>query len=449
MPKRKLSELSDTARAEPSHQNRKLHIQTERLTEKFNHGGFTLFRALKTARGFERQKLGRRQKTAQAQGDNQALERIEKEIAALKELDLHRTAEKHLLKQLIKTKRIAESPVFVQFKEGGKGRKISTEGPKDTAEANVTARLFKSNPIKNVLPDILGGIRNLLGVDGVAPARGGSGANDNERSTSQSQERKSAKAESIGCEKRDGGAITSTKDHDSASRPGEDVDMDDSGADSESVDYAQFDARLASSDEESEGEEEEEDAGAVSEDDIALSEADDPSIRTSQSPPPKKSKMKSTEPPKSTTFLPSLMMGGYWSGSESPSEDEEQPRRKNRMGQQARRALWEKKYGSRANHLQKEKQKQAESRNSRDSGWDLRKGATDPDDGDGRGRWGRGGGGKPQRRDAARGSGAVDFKRKDKAQTDNKPLHPSWEAARKAKEQATQASFQGKKITFD
>lgn len=84
MPKRKLSELSDTARAEPSHQNRKLHIQTERLTEKFNHGGFTLFRALKTARGFERQKLGRRQKTAQAQGDNQALERIEKEIAALK-----------------------------------------------------------------------------------------------------------------------------------------------------------------------------------------------------------------------------------------------------------------------------------------------------------------------------------------------------------------------------
>lgn len=337
----------------------------------------------------------------------------------------------------------------MQFKEGGKGRKISTEGPKDTAEANVTARLFKSNPIKNVLPDILGEIRKLLGVDGVAPARGGSGDNDNERNTSQSQGGKSTKAESIGSEKRDGGAITSTKDHDSASRSGEDVDMDDSDADSESVDYAQFDARLASSDEESEGEEEEEDARAVSEDGIALSEADDPSTRTSQSPSPKKSKMKSTELPKSTTFLPSLMMGGYWSGSESPSEDEEQPRRKNRMGQQARRALWEKKYGSRANHLQKEKQKQAKSRNSRDSGWDLRKGATDPSDGDGRGKWERGGGGKPQRRDVARGSGAVDSKRKDKAQTDNKPLHPSWEAARKAKEQATQASFQGKKITFD
>jgi hypothetical protein len=32
---------------------------------------------------------------------------------------------------------------------------------------------------------------------------------------------------------------------------------------------------------------------------------------------------------------------------------------------------------------------------------------------------------------------------------DEGPLHPSWEAKRKAKEQATTAAFAGKKVTFD
>ena len=38
-------------------------------------------------------------------------------------------------------------------------------GPRDPAEANVTARLFKSNPVQNALPEILNDIRTLLGVD--------------------------------------------------------------------------------------------------------------------------------------------------------------------------------------------------------------------------------------------------------------------------------------------
>ena len=96
-----------------------------------------------------------------------------------------------------------------------------------------------------------------------------------------------------------------------------------------------------------------------------------------------KPKLNHKKPLTSTTFLPSLSMGGYFPGSESePEELEPMPGRKNRMGQTARRALWEKKYGAAANHVKKAKK--AEKAN-RDSGWDLRRGATGSGEKRGRG----------------------------------------------------------------
>jgi hypothetical protein len=44
----------------------------------------TLFRALRLARGFERQKLGRRQKTAKQANDDAETSRLNAEVAALK-----------------------------------------------------------------------------------------------------------------------------------------------------------------------------------------------------------------------------------------------------------------------------------------------------------------------------------------------------------------------------
>lgn len=134
-------------------------------------------------------------------------------------------------------------------------------------------------------------------------------------------------------------------------------------------------------------------------------------------------------------------MGGYFSGSESEPEDGEAapPQRKNRMGQQARRALWEKKYGAKANHVKSAKK---EEKRSRDSGWDLRRGATDGSErrGRGMGRGGHRGAGDSKRNGGGGKPGPVQ---------DDKPLHPSWEAAKKAKEQKATAAFQGKKVVFD
>ncbi|KAL3465986.1 BUD22-domain-containing protein [Aspergillus heterothallicus] len=455
MSKRKLSEFADATT--PNRPPNQLKLQKTRLKQKFEFGVTTLSGALKTARGFERQKLGRRQKTAKngpqeedlkrAKGKGkskgkviegeEALKRIEGEITVLKTLDLTATAEKYLFKQLIKTKRIAEAPVFIRFRQS---KKISTEGPKSTEEANVTARLFKSTPVQKVLPGILDGLRELIGVEAGEPKK-----DKSEKKDTQSAEKREKAPVSV--ERRPDPDFS--EDSEDEARGEQDVNMED--ADSDEEDYAYFDARLGS---------DSEDEGALSDDEAtfaklrSLPPRSDMSISLSPSASPEpemeapsQKKIKASTkadkaPATSTTFLPSLMMGGYWSGSESePEELEEAPRRKNRMGQQARRALWEKKYGAGANHVKEGKNKKSK---GRDNGWDPRKGATD---GDARHKFGTGSNamamGPDKRTGSQRGPGA------GKKPQDDKPLHPSWEAARKAKEQKTTAAFQGKKVVFD
>ena len=54
------------------------------LEEALEQGKKSLFKALKLARGFERQKLGRRQKSAQAKDGEAVLSRLTAEVNALK-----------------------------------------------------------------------------------------------------------------------------------------------------------------------------------------------------------------------------------------------------------------------------------------------------------------------------------------------------------------------------
>ena len=200
----------------------------------------------------------------------------------------------------------------------------------------------------------------------------------------------------------------------------------------------------------------------------SLSPSASPSIISSPSDKPPdidrpKSIPTSKTPTKQTTFLPSLI-GGYWSGSESAPEDDDPSTikpRKNRRGQQERRAIWEKKYGRGAKHIQG--QLHAPQRD-RDEGWDTRRGASDGRGKRGRGRGGiRGGrGGIGARPPMKVASGANDESVSNKRvmgrgakaegrQRDDGPLHPSWEAKKKAKEKAgsSNVAFQGKKVVFD
>ncbi|KAJ5650535.1 uncharacterized protein N7484_004258 [Penicillium longicatenatum] len=450
MPKRKHSDFNGPA----SSDTRKLSMRAARMTNKFDQSVQIIIKGLKTARGFERQKLSRREKTARAPYDSVTLARLAEEVEALKKLDYQTTAERYLYKQLSKTKRIAENPIFKEFEEA---KSVSTQGPKSTAEANIIARLFKSNPVKNVVTPILTEIRKLLGIEDV-PAGKQDKTKAKKDETSKEKSEKTAR-------KQKQGSISGSESGDEGKGVSRAEDMAISGDDASVEDFSEFDARLAPGSG-SEGEESDEDeddenddrlAGDISDSVYSRSPSPDFSAEESDSSPPPKKTKASKAPAQTTTFLPSLMNGGYWSGSEEEATDDEAaaaaapPKRKNRMGQQARRALWEKKFGEKANHVLAEQKNQ---KRNRDSGWDTKRGATGAAGGarDARGgRGGRGGHGsdpaRPLNRAERRAAG--DFSsHKAKTADDTGPLHPSWEAKKKQKEQAA-AVFSGKKLTFD
>ncbi|KAB5566401.1 Bud-site selection protein [Coniochaeta sp. 2T2.1] len=186
--------------------------------------------------------------------------------------------------------------------------------------------------------------------------------------------------------------------------------------------------------EESSSEEEEEDSDADSDDSGAISRSPSPKRAS------KRRKAEDTGPTTGSTFLPSLM-GGYISGSESASDVDIEPPRKNRRGQRARQAIWEKKFKAEAKHLQKQ---------TRDQGWDPKRGAVE---GSARTPWKKGIA-NPFGRPAGGGSHGAPQEaaappRKPRTTDNTGPLHPSWEAKKKAEEKQKNATFQGKKITFD
>ena len=368
----------------------------------------------------------------------------------------------------------------------------------DTATANVTARLLNSNPAKAVLADILKNVQQELGLSSeeVLRKRKRLRVADYEGKPNNEFKGRKAGAESAK-EIIPRGKTTKGTDDQPQSRshsPSNSSGIFDT--DSESIDYDKYNFRLAGSDDESEagtlgsgsasaivksGE------GLYADDEEVLSQDSEtirphyhPSRSLSPSPTPSlppspraSAALRDARPSKApraakattkqTTFLPSLI-GGYWSGSESAPEDDDlstRPR-KNRRGQQERRAIWEKKYGRSARHLQGQPQARPQ---NRDDGWDARRGASD-----GRGRRGRGRGGMKGGRDArnngfegdlasgANGEMVSDKRTAGRGQKvgarrkgDDGPLHPSWEAKKKAKEKAGSGlvPFQGKKVVFD
>ena len=84
MPKRKRDDIEFSEENPNRAADRALRIQKLQLEGVLSNGTKSLFRALKIARGFERQKLGRRQKTAKAAQDDAETKRLEVEVATLK-----------------------------------------------------------------------------------------------------------------------------------------------------------------------------------------------------------------------------------------------------------------------------------------------------------------------------------------------------------------------------
>ena len=441
MSKRKRADGFDA----PEIEDQALRLKVSRLKAKISQGTKALHSALKLARGFERQKLGRRQKNASS--EPQTLLRLREEVIVLKQLQLEKTARSRLVKNLAKTKRIKEHPAFIALY----GLDYGLGNSSISVETNVVGRLFNSNPVKQALPEIMKSIYGVLGIPQVALKRSEQSTNS---ATTTSEKKERARSNS----RFDG--FSGDDSADDVATGGEDL----SGSELEGRDlFENAKDRLASSDDESDGEDVDymslvpqkeasrasnsgqsvtRDQHPVSLSPIDDSESDNGRLLAAPQRRPN---------PETTAFLPSLSMGGYYSGSETEDDAPQYhgpalpKERKNRRGQQARQRLAELKYGKSAKHLGTKK-----IQDERAAGWDPKRGAVE-----------QGGRSRDRSRTATVGQKSTEYcstakpsrashPDKPKSKDDQGPIHPSWEAAKKRKMQdQTQASFQGKKVTFD
>jgi hypothetical protein len=408
-------------------------------------------------------------------------------------------ADAHVHKTVLKSKTIAESGLLPDYVKPPKRKEGLGEG-EILAMDNVTARLYNTKAVKENMSHIMTSVYAVTGIPNPANKSKQQNKKSEEKPAKKAKVAKSEDTPELKRKPQEKGKLEAVKKGMEPAWEGFDSGSEEGQSDGESIDFSKYEGRLAgSSDEESESDEdlqrpagkakpvkkimsrgisvsvsgsddegefgdfteEEHDLESASEDD---SDGSDNAI--SRSPPPSSKKKPAKEPPKplkaGSQFLPTLM-GGYWSGSEESASDvEEELRpvvRKNRPGQMARRAIWEKKFGARANHIQN-----APAEKEVGDGWDARRGARGADDRGQRGRGGRGGrdGGRGGR-DGARGG----FGRRAQVTGENASelgprkargagkkddvgvLHPSWAAAKKAKEEKKVAKFEGKKVVFD
>ncbi|KAI0396632.1 Bud-site selection protein [Xylariaceae sp. FL0594] len=526
-----------------------------------------LVRALKLAKGFERQRLSKRLRDA----DPDKKARLEREILVLKSLDLHQAAHAHLCSSLLKVKGISESPKLPADIKPVVKPELSEE--EQSALHNVTSALYNRKQVKDVIEEAVTGTCAALRVPAPDKKGKGKGKGKEQATTVTTKEEKKEKKIEKATDKKKARKhdrdedvdMDSPADDESDDTDGEepeydgppllkrkkdnfeqelaDGDEDDEDAGSDSSDSPEFEGFSDSEEEEklfskydqfvggsSDSEEDEDDDDdennssdeengvadsrsrsirklAPDDDDISLSsgstmsdqesgsesesDEEDDDDETLAPPAKKKSKtgstIKAVNPasfPATTgtsTFLPSLM-GGYVSGSESSASDVDvaPAARKNRRGQRARQAIWEKKYGDKAKHHQR--------KDTRAEGWDPKRGAVEASNNINNTPWKKGvknpfeknnvhpdrqrlqqqqeqraGSSKTMARDR-RGTRerstsvpaavvATTEKPREKqqkpARDDEGSLHPSWAAAKKAKEGVQKVEFQGKKVVFD
>ncbi|KAK3686478.1 hypothetical protein LTR37_019763 [Vermiconidia calcicola] len=432
MAKRKRDDDASEDEAEVSAKQRRVQYKLDKGTAKLRH-------AFKVAKGFERQKLGRRRKKPVDMKKEIDIDRIDAEIAALKTLDTSASAQHHLYKTLSKIKAVSKhSDLPPEVKN-------PLKLPTDAAILNLNSRLCQSSPVKEALDIVVAEVRDTLGI----PPNNSKGSKKKQASadlaafSSSSAKRPRIDGPGVDSDAHQpskGGAVRKRNE-------ATDDSADESGA---------LDGRVAMTsdeddvDEDIEGLEERlamegirnKSARSKSKDyDI---EADSSMSRSDLEPPSASPEPQKAPAPEKSAFIPSLTMGGYISGSGSDIEDIDMAPKKNRRGQRARQQIWEQKFGTKAKHLQKEE---------RNTGWDPKRGATDNSQ-----RRGKAPGRRERRASPNSGlTGGSEQHRskpgsdaKNKHKDDSGPLHPSWEAAKKAKsKKEAPIAFQGKKITFD
>ncbi|KAK1675728.1 Bud-site selection protein [Colletotrichum godetiae] len=120
-----------------------------------------IFRAIKGAKGLERQRYSKRLRDDKSTPDK--VKRLEREVLVLKSLDLLQTADAHLHSSLLKVKQIAESPALPEaIKQGVPKPELSEE--EKVALHNVTSGLFNRPSVREAVEKAVRGVCLVLNV---------------------------------------------------------------------------------------------------------------------------------------------------------------------------------------------------------------------------------------------------------------------------------------------
>jgi hypothetical protein len=400
----------------------------------------SLVAALRLGAGFERQKHSRRKKTAQAKKDTKALERLDAEYAVLKALELEKIAEQQLRRTVGRVKSLKDQEVLKAYVAGVE------KSSADTATLNVLARLYKVAAVKKVVDDTVEQLKAIFTPgDAATPTING----DKKEPKKRKEARNDGDAEMLDVSDEEGDPFAAYNSRIAAPSSGEDGSEDEISDDERPPSIGDSE-REHDPEDDLEAQSSEEDSDAPSDDeDIAIDRRIAPpsdlsdSESSSIAQPTKKSRTKPLPAqPTSSAFIPSLSSAAYIAGSDSDASDLSASfaPRKNRRGQRARQKIAEAKFGAKAKHI---------SNPANNRGWDAKRGAV-PD-------VPRGGYGPViSGENAIPLGGVVKEKKEKKEERDDKgELHPSWAAAKLAKEKKTlkidlgAKGGMGKKVVFD
>ncbi|OAX38757.1 Bud-site selection protein [Rhizopogon vinicolor AM-OR11-026] len=394
-------------------------------------------KAAKKAKTFETQKILKKIKDARQKGDDDTVKTIEAQHIALKSLDPDLIADSALSTKIKKDRFLSQDPNLRSAMSKSLSATLIVPAAPSSAEGKVQSRLLSSKALAADVSRIIKGLRRLLNPeertydveeDGPEPP-----------DLSQPPKKKQKTREKEGLHKvppvdvhSDGELSANVEDEDEGWE---------SGTVSDGGHSMQGGSRLVSLSNEGS---DDEDNSASERDDIG------PSVPRGPRVPDVKRNLKA--PTVQSAFLPSLSVGFVRGDSDTDYSDSEGKAadgvKKNRRGQRARRAIWEKKFGRHANHVMKQKDI---SRGSHRSHTPSGAAAIHKDQRQYRsGRGDSGGapfaGGRSRIPDKNRSDFSAS--RTSSTHKEEKSLHPSWEAKKKLQNVAI-VPAQGTRIVFD
>ncbi|KAJ3481999.1 hypothetical protein NLG97_g7685 [Lecanicillium saksenae] len=214
-------------------------------------------RALKEAKGYERQRMSKRQREADASAEKKA--KLEREINVLKSLDLHHTARAHLYSSLLKIKSIANHEDLPEQLKKGIAKPELAEDERVVLH-NVTSGLYNRDSVKKAVDKAI--IFVCEALDLTVPEKGKKGKRERKGKPEETEEAPPSAAETKKSASNDDNAdetdfegFSGDNDDDSDAIEPTPEDLDSDAEVAQENDFTAMDGLLGSSSDEDEDDE--------------------------------------------------------------------------------------------------------------------------------------------------------------------------------------------------